>query len=462
MTKRLLTIIISLATLLACVMPNFACGEHVHDWGEYAPSVTATCTTKGKEKRTCKTCSEYEERETGYGDHSYGEWNDLVPATCTEDGVKGYKQCSVCHKNFDQSGVEILDLKIDKGHDFGSWVKEVSATYENDGVKGHYECSICHKYFDQDYNQILDEDLVINKLVDDFDKTTGAFPTVQTINGKSYVQLGYYPQTAVTDSQTAQKIDDAVKAGLHVNANGFYQVDGKYYIKKTATPNTFGGSYLKFTDGTEIVKGKDYYFEVQPILWRVLKTDNGSYTLISEKTLDVKVFEDLHSPETENGVTHNPNDYSKSDIRKWLNGEFLQSALLTYEKEFVTLSQVSLGEETLFIPTDDQAYYEYVKYVYDDVEDKIFLPSYADMYNADYFVSDADRLSLATDYARACGTYMVGDDQIGYAKYWLRSAGGSQTNNVSVIDCYGSYAENQTGNLNPTVRPMIVISNPNA
>jgi uncharacterized repeat protein (TIGR02543 family) len=44
--------------------------------------------------------------------HSYEPWVDEVPATCTSAGVKAHKTCSVCHKNFDASGVEIIDLTI--------------------------------------------------------------------------------------------------------------------------------------------------------------------------------------------------------------------------------------------------------------------------------------------------------------------------------------------------------------
>ena len=50
--------------------------------------------------------------------------------------------------------------------------------------------------------------------------------------------------------------------------------------------------------------------------------------------------------------------------------------------------------------------------------------------------------------------------QIGYAKYWLRSAGGSNEQNVSIINCYGQISENQGRIYNCSVRPMMVIEKP--
>ena len=151
MKKRIITLLTCLILIFACVLPVYGCGEHEHEWGEYQTVKTATCVEKGKEKRVCKTCSEFEERDTDFGEHSYGVWQVGTSPTYDKVGEKGHKQCSVCSKNFDEFGNEITDLTIPK-------------------------------------------------LTDDYDQTTGEFPSVQTVNGKNYVLFGYYPQTAVTDT----------------------------------------------------------------------------------------------------------------------------------------------------------------------------------------------------------------------------------------------------------------------
>lgn len=82
-----------------------------------------------------------------YG-HIFGEWINEAPVNpCVTDGVKGHKDCSVCNKHFDNNGVEIENLTIEK-HDFGAWIDEVPATDKKEGVKAHKDCSVCHKHFD--------------------------------------------------------------------------------------------------------------------------------------------------------------------------------------------------------------------------------------------------------------------------------------------------------------------------
>lgn len=443
MKKRILSKILCVLLVFALLISSVACGEpHVHSFGEYSIVKQATCMEKGLKKRTC-SCGEEETVEIPYTAHAFGEWQEIVNPTCDTDGVKAHKQCSVCNKNFDANDVEIADLTIEKWHEYTAWEDEISATYESEGVKGHYGCLHCSKVFDANYNEL--SSLKIDKLTDTFDQTSGDFPTLITENGISYVQFGYYPQTVVSDTTVVEKLDSAIKSGLTTNAYGYYQMDNNYYAKKTATPYTNGESYLKFTDGSTIENGKDYYFKVEPVLWRVVKNNSGVYTLIADKVIDVHIFDPLQFPEEVEGVTQNPNDYSISEIRSWLNGEFLSTAFKTYEKAFISLSQVDNG-------------------VYNDTEDKIFLPSLEDMYNEEYgFSSDAERMALSTDYVRACGTYMVPmvpeGKQIGYAKYWLRTAGEINEQNVAIINCNGASNENQSRIFTCTVRPMVVIKN---
>lgn len=60
----------------------------------------------------------------------------------------------------------------------------------------------------------------------------------------------------------------------------------------------------------------------QPISWRVLSKGNGVALLISERILD-------YLPFSSNGK----NDWESSDLRKWLNEEFLLNAFSEEERE---------------------------------------------------------------------------------------------------------------------------------
>ncbi|MBQ8424668.1 MAG: hypothetical protein IJX17_01445, partial [Clostridia bacterium] len=170
----------------------------------------ATC----DKKAVCDTCKgEYGELKN----HTFGDWNEEVPATCSKTGTKGYKDCSVCEKHFDNDGNEITDLTLELNavahnygawtsngngyhtrvclydnkhteldvcsggeatceeravceiceeaygnladHTFGDWSEEVPATCSQTGTKAHKDCLVCEKHFDENDNEI--EDLTI-------------------------------------------------------------------------------------------------------------------------------------------------------------------------------------------------------------------------------------------------------------------------------------------------------------
>lgn len=78
----------------------------------------------------------------GQCSHEFGEMHAEIKATCLENGVKAYKTCSLCGKNFDENGNEITDLTIIAGHSFGEWEKIQKATTESEGLAKRI-CSEC-------------------------------------------------------------------------------------------------------------------------------------------------------------------------------------------------------------------------------------------------------------------------------------------------------------------------------
>ena len=64
-----------------------------------------------------------------------------------------------------------------------------------------------------------------------------------------------------------------------------------------------------FANGKTIITSETYFFKVEPIKWRVLEENNGSYKLLSELVLDNKAFS-----------INETNNYEHSNIRAWLNG----------------------------------------------------------------------------------------------------------------------------------------------
>lgn len=66
-----------------------------HTFTEWAPSVPATCTSKGQDERYCLVCDTKEQRESEMVAHSFGEWRTTSEATCTALGKKK-RNCTRC------------------------------------------------------------------------------------------------------------------------------------------------------------------------------------------------------------------------------------------------------------------------------------------------------------------------------------------------------------------------------
>jgi hypothetical protein len=228
----------------------------------------------------------------------------------------------------------------------------------------------------------------------------------------SYLYYGLYPQTVVTDSA----IVTALSALTTANSQGYYEYQGYMYAKLSAAPCNSG---YKFSDNTTVVtSGTTYYFKVEPIKWRILKTSGGSYTLMSEQALDNQMFYKDTNNRTISGSAVYPNNYMYSDIRTWLNADFLNKAFYLDS----SLIQTTTVDNSLASTGDSSN-----PYVCANTSDKVWLLSYAEATNSSYgfstsYYSSNTRYCVTTDYARAHGCYMSTDSSYyGNCYWWLRS-----------------------------------------
>ena len=177
-----------------------------------------------------------------------------------------------------------------------------------------------------------------------------------------YVRLGEYPQT--------KKADDVTIWG-DIAGDGYYLgSDGERYVKITANPARTDTGYTK---------GEEYYFKVEPIYWQVVeewslekigidKNLENSMFLISRDVLDAREFDSLS------------NKWYESDMRTWLNGEFLSCAFTASEEGIIPMARINnsvFGTVTTAELEFDALLSEAKKnpYLCDDTSDKVFLPS---------------------------------------------------------------------------------------
>ncbi len=275
---------------------------------------------------------------------------------------------------------------------------------------------------------------------------------VLSADGKS-VYYGLYPQTRVSDSALIAALGSLSPSSV----NGWYLYGGNYYAKIKAT--VYNGEKYTFDDGTSIVDGTEYWFKCEPIKWNILKDENGNYYLLSEMLLDATAYYSDYGNRTDGADTVYANNYEKSDIRAWLNGEFYSTAF-ALGNSAVKNTFVNNGAST----TDT------VNNIYASAgtTDKVFLPSYSDYLNSDYgFNSTASeksdtRVAKTTDYARARGAWCFtrnnsdkGTQHNG--SYWTRSASGEYYYCATVINSGGFISTYAVDEASHSVRPAIYI-----
>ncbi len=107
-----------------------------HDWGEWAVTTPATCTSTGVKTRVCRNNVHHTETQTiPLAAHTPGDWVTTTAATCTANGMQ-VRKCTVCGVVVETRNIAAL------GHDWGGWVTTVAPTCTTMGEEVS-TCSRC-------------------------------------------------------------------------------------------------------------------------------------------------------------------------------------------------------------------------------------------------------------------------------------------------------------------------------
>ena len=194
-----------------------------------------------------------------------------------------------------------------------------------------------------------------------------------------YIYFGEYPQSLK---------DEDVEITGERNSKGYYKgSDGEWYAKIVAYSWVPG---YTFANGSPVINDKTYYFKVEPIKWRILEIDGENAFLVCENVIEDRGF--------------TGNDYANSDVRKWLNSDFLNTAFSSSEQEIILTTKVDNSAAST--AQEDN------KFACEETNDNIFLLSYKEVSDSKYFSSDEARIRKASDYSKAQGVD---------SSWWLRS-----------------------------------------
>lgn len=277
-----------------------------------------------------------------------------------------------------------------------------------------------------------------------WDKNELVFYTVYTRNGVTYVDIGRCPQHILEDKHKIANLKAGIADGSLTPdpKTGFYSLENTFYAKVTAAPyqNDAKSYHSQFSDGTDVKKGEDFFFIVEPITWRVVSGDpndpKSEVFLLAESVLTSGAYHTAQSVRSYNGKAVYANNWQYSNIRAYLNGAFMDMAFMPGEAAFVLTTSVDFGTATS----------HHTRYANGKpCDDKIFLLSYADTANRafgwNHWTINEDPLKVgkATDYAKAMGVYasLNGGKEHDAAHWWLRSPGDKE-NRASVVTALGT------------------------
>lgn len=197
----------------------------------------------------------------------------------------------------------------------------------------------------------------------------------------------------------------------------------KIKLENVLLPERFNQNPFKFAKVDDCVKFGSYTQtsngQLQPIEWLVLSREEDRILVVSKYALYANRFD------------RSSNNWEKSEVRKWLNGEFYNKAFSNREKEYIIFSNLSDVGTT----------------------DNVFLLSKEDAER--YFANDSERQCKPTEYL--VKKHNWNETNEGYVCWWLRSPGLDFSFNIYDVSNKGiihTYSVNYDFNV---VRPALYI-----
>ena len=264
------------------------------------------------------------------------------------------------------------------------------------------------------------------------------------------IEFGSYPQTHITDEALIAELNAAgaeigwTSYGYNVNGGAdfaFYKdviLDNVKYRGVRFTMYRYAYGFGTANDnGLQSARGyltnTVHWFRFDPIMWTVLDPDEG--LLIANVILDSQAINDKYYKKensfiyyTDSSYQYFTNDYAHSTIRTWLQSTFTETAFTVREKS--VLIPKELSDATAEMPE------VCASYAYPSTEDAVFLLSYAEALNTEYFANKSFRSRKGTDYARAQGlnNYSASNP----FDFWFLRSPGDQSGHQAHVNLQGN------------------------
>lgn len=269
----------------------------------------------------------------------------------------------------------------------------------------------------------------VDSMVIDWDDAYELPIPKRTIGLLSMPFLGWYLDGAYI-ARTGSKWNYSNKGGTLVAKYGWrkgdtFTVDSVTYPQTKVTDTNLITELSKTlrNNGSTVYQGVEYwkkgsnFYKAEKISWMVLEQNEDQVMVISKYILDCHRFNEYYKGTNEEG--YYANNYAHSEIREWLNNQFLMAAF--HDDSRIKMIKKMLVDNSA--STTDSSSNEYAC---ENTEDYIFLLSYQDLAKK-YFSSDNGRACYSTEY---CGE--------GVEWYWTRSPHSSYSYCACCVSDVGS------------------------
>ena len=217
------------------------------------------------------------------------------------------------------------------------------------------------------------------------------------------VSLGRYPQTEVSpeaDAGLVRRLEAAGRDAARLEGVDYCRLDGRW-------------------------------FRCDPITWRVLEVADGTALLMADRCLDAVPFHGEYRDVF----------WEDCDLRKWLNGPFLEAAFTEEERQGIEVTAVSNASNHYFGTACGSG-----------TRDRAFLLSEEEVFSSEKAVSygfqpsdaipDMARRLVPTDYAVARGAWRSAAGETNGNGFWLLRTNGYTRDNVVYVG-EGGYLYNR-------------------
>jgi hypothetical protein len=205
----------------------------------------------------------------------------------------------------------------------------------------------------------------------------------------SKVTFGVYPQSKVTSSSLISTLNSKTVTWIESNEKWYADVEN-------------GNDKYRGVKSTQ--SGTATWFKYEPITWTILEKKDGKALILCDMIIEAMAYDSSKN-----------NNYEESDIRAWLNADFMNTAFNDIQKQIIATTLVKNDKE-------GTGYGESARFYGNNTNDKVFLLSRVEVksyeFNTNGTVEDPARQKTATAYAIAKGAYA---DANNGAWWWLRT-----------------------------------------